>query len=63
VTLDPGESKVVHVDFPTSALAESQGDINAAAPPSVEAGSYILQIDKNDTTPYDVALSASFIVK
>jgi beta-glucosidase len=62
VTLSPGESKVVHVSFPASALAESQGDINSAAPPTVEPGSYILQLDKNNTTPYDVDLSAPFTV-
>ena len=62
VTLDAGESKVVHVSFPTSALAESQGDINAAAPPTVEPGSYIVQLNKNDTTPYDVDLSAAFTI-
>ena len=62
VTLDAGESKVVHVSFPTSALAESQGDINAAGPPTVEPGSYIVQLDKNDTTPYDVDVSAPFTI-
>jgi len=62
VTLGAGESKVVHVSFPTSALAESQGDINAAGPPTVEAGSYIVQLNKNDTTPYDVDVSAAFTI-
>jgi beta-glucosidase len=62
VTLGPGESKVVHVSFPASALAESQGDINSAAVPTVEPGSYVLQLNKNDTTPYDVAVSAPFTI-
>ncbi len=62
VTLGAGESKVVHVSFPTSALAESQGDINAAGPPTVEPGSYIVQLNKNDTTPYDVDVSAAFTI-
>jgi beta-glucosidase len=62
VTLDPGESQVVHVSFPASALAESTGDINASGPPTVESGNYIVQLDKNDTTPYDVDLSASFTI-
>jgi beta-glucosidase len=62
VTLGAGESTVVHVSFPASALAESQGDINTAARPTVERGSYIVQINKNDTTPYDVDLSAPFTI-
>jgi beta-glucosidase len=62
VTLGPGESKVVHVSFPASALAESQGDINSAAVPTVEPGSYVLQLNKNDTTPYDVDVSAPFTI-
>ncbi len=62
VSLAAGESKVVHVSFPTSTLGESQGDINSVAPPTVESGNYILQLDKNDTTPYDVAVSAPFSI-
>ena len=62
VTLDPGQSKVVTVAFPVSTLAESQGDINAAGPPTVEPGSYVVQLNKDTTTPYDVAASASFTV-
>jgi hypothetical protein len=50
------------VQFPVFALAESQGDINTDAPPSVEPGNYIAQLDKNDTTPYDVAASAPFTI-
>jgi beta-glucosidase len=62
VTLDGGQSTTVHVQFPVSALAESQGDIDASAPPTVEPGSYVVQLDKNDTTPYDVAASAPFTI-
>jgi beta-glucosidase len=62
VALAAGQSKVVHVSFPASALGESQGDINTAAPPTVEPGGYIVQIDKNDPTPYDVDLSAPFTI-
>ncbi len=63
VTLAAGASSTVHVKFPASDLAVSQGDINSAAAPSVEEGSYILQIDKDDTTPYDVAASANFAIQ
>jgi beta-glucosidase len=62
VTLDARASQLVHVSFPASALGESEGDINTAAPPTVEPGGYVLQIDKNDTTPYDVAVSAPFTI-
>ena len=62
VTVGADESKVVHVSFPASALGESQGDINAAAAPTAEAGGYVVQLDKNDTTPYDVAQSAPFTI-
>jgi beta-glucosidase len=62
VTLDPGQSKVVTVPFPVSALAESQGDIDAAGPPAVEPGSYLVQLNKNTTTPYDVAATAPFTI-
>ena len=62
VTLAAGQSKQVRVTFPTSVLGESQGDINSAAPPTVQAGNYILQIDKDDTTPYDVDVSAPFTI-
>ncbi len=62
VDLAAGQSKVVHVSFPVSTLAETQGDINASGPPSVEPGSYAVQIDKDDTTPYDVAASAPFTI-
>ncbi len=62
VTLAAGQSKQVHLTFPLSALGVSAGDINAAAPPSVQRGGYVLQLDRNDTTPYDVDLSAPFTV-
>jgi beta-glucosidase len=62
VTLGAGQAKTVHVQFPVSRLAETQGDINAAAPPTVEPGHYIVQLDKDDTTPYDVAASAPFTI-
>jgi beta-glucosidase len=62
VTLDGGASKDVHVAFPVSSLAETQGDINASGPPTVEPGSYVVQLNKNTTTPYDVAVSAPFTV-
>ena len=62
VTLDPGQSKEVTVPFPVSALAKSQGDINAAGPPAVEPGSYVVQLNKNTTTPYDVAAEAPFTI-
>jgi len=63
VTLAPGMSKQVKVSFPTSSLGVSMGDINSAATPSVQAGGYIVQIDKDDTTPYDVAVSAPFTIQ
>ena len=62
VDLAPGESKTVQVSFPTSTLAETHGDINAAGRPTVEPGGYIVQLDKNTTTPYDVAQSAAFTI-
>jgi beta-glucosidase len=62
VELDPGQSKPVTVSFPVSALAKSQGDINSAGPPSVEPGSYVVQLNKDTTTPYDVAESAAFTI-
>jgi len=62
VSLDPGQSEVVQVTFPASTLAETQGDINASGPPTVEPGSYLVQIDKNTTQPYNVEVSATFTV-
>jgi beta-glucosidase len=63
VTLRAGESRTVRVTFPTSALAQSQGDIDASGPPTVQRGSYVLQLNKNSTTPYEVDLSAPFTVR
>jgi len=60
--LAAGASQAVKVTFPASALARSQGDINASGPPTVEPGGYVLQVDKDDTTPYDVAASAPFTI-
>ncbi|MDQ1721555.1 MAG: beta-glucosidase [Pseudonocardiales bacterium] len=62
VTLDAGQSKAVRVTFPVSTLAETQGDINASGPPTVEPGSYVVQLDKNTTTPYAVEVSAPFTI-
>jgi len=60
VTLDAGQSKTVDVRFSVSTLAETQGDIDASAPPTVAPGAYVVQLNKNNTTPYDVAASALF---
>jgi beta-glucosidase len=62
VTLAAGQSKVVQVRFRASWLAETPGDINASGPPSVAPGSYVVQLDKNTTTPYDVEVSAPFTI-
>ena len=62
VDLAAGQSKTVSVTFPTSTLAETQGDINASAPPTVQAGTYIVQLDKNDRSPYRVDQSATFTI-
>jgi beta-glucosidase len=62
VELMPGQSKVVHVTFPTSALAVTPGDMASTSPPEVDPGAYQLVLDKNWTTPYDVALSAPFTI-
>jgi beta-glucosidase len=43
-------------------LAETQGDIDASGPPKVEPGDYVVQLNKNTTTPYDVAASAPFTI-
>jgi beta-glucosidase len=62
VTLAAGQSTTAHVTFPVSTLAETQGDIDASAPPTVEPGGYVVQLNKNDTTPYDVAAAAPFTI-
>jgi beta-glucosidase len=56
VTLNPGQTKTVHVAFPASALAVTPGDISGAAPPQVELGAYQAQIG----TP--ASLSADFTI-
>jgi beta-glucosidase len=62
VSLKAGQSTQVAVSFPVSALGWTQGDINASGPPTVQPGSYLLQLDKNTTMPYDVEVSAPFTV-
>jgi beta-glucosidase len=62
VTVGAHQSQVVTVKFPVSTLGESQGDINASGPPTVEPGSYEVQLNNNNTTPYDVAVKASFTI-
>ncbi|MDP9220149.1 MAG: glycoside hydrolase family 3 C-terminal domain-containing protein [Actinomycetota bacterium] len=62
VALAAGQSKVVTITFAVSTLAETQGDINASGPPTVQPGAYLAQLDKNTTTPYDVEASAPFTV-
>jgi beta-glucosidase len=56
VTLNPGQTKTLHVAFPASALAVTPGDISGAAPPQVELGAYQVQIG----TP--ASLSADFTI-
>jgi beta-glucosidase len=53
VTLNPGESKTVHLTFPTSTLAVTPGDVDGTSRPQVEPGSYQVQVD---------ALSATFTI-
>jgi beta-glucosidase len=62
VNVAAGKTKTVTVSFPASALGVSMGDINSAAPPSVQPGVYQVVLDKNDTAPYDVAETAPFSV-
>ncbi|HKS99465.1 MAG TPA: glycoside hydrolase family 3 C-terminal domain-containing protein, partial [Rugosimonospora sp.] len=45
VTLDSGQSTVVHLSFPVSVLAVTPGDIDSTAPPQVEPGGYQVQVD------------------
>jgi beta-glucosidase len=63
VDLAAQQSKTVSVVFPASALGMSQGDINTAAPPTVQPGSYVVQIDADSTTPYQVVASAPFTLQ
>jgi beta-glucosidase len=62
VALNGGQSKVVTVSFKVSKLAVTQGDINATGRPTVQPGSYAVQLNKNTTTPYDVAATAPFTI-
>jgi beta-glucosidase len=62
VTLDAGQSQTVTVSFSVSKLAETMGDINASGPPTVERGAYVVQLNQNTTTPYEVAASAPFTI-
>jgi beta-glucosidase len=45
VDLAPGQSKVVHVSFPASALAVTPGDLDSTARPRVETGDYQVLVD------------------
>ena len=63
VTLAAGQSQTITVEFPVSTLGETQGDIDASGPPTVEPGSYIVQLNNNVTTPYSVATSAPFTIR
>jgi len=65
VTLDAGQSQTVHVQFPVSTLGETQGDINASGPPTVEPGDYLVQLPKDSIgtpNPYDFEAQASFTI-
>jgi len=53
---------MVSVRFKASLLGETAGDIDASGPPTVQPGDYVLQLNKNTTTPYEVDLSAKFTV-
>jgi len=57
VTLNAGQSRTVQVSFPVSSLAVTPGDIDSASPPSVETGSYQVQIG----TP--ATLNADFTIR
>jgi beta-glucosidase len=54
VTLDPGQSKTVHLSFPVSQLAVTPGDLEATAPPQVEPGRYEVQVDRM-TAPFTIS--------
>jgi beta-glucosidase len=65
VTLGAGQSKTVTVSFPVSKLGETQGDIDASGPPSVEPGGYIVQLPKDSIgtrNPYEAEASAPFTI-
>lgn len=44
VTLEPGQSRVVHVPFSVSTLAVTPGDVDGTARPRVETGAYQVQV-------------------
>jgi beta-glucosidase len=44
VTLEPGQSQIVRVEFPLSTLAVTPGDIEDTAKPEVERGTYTLEV-------------------
>jgi beta-glucosidase len=54
VTLDPGQSKTVHMSFPVSQLAVTPGDIDSTGRPQVEPGAYQVQVD---------AMTADFTIR
>ncbi len=62
VSVAAGKAEVVRVRFRVSTLAVSAGDINGSGRPTVQPGGYVVQLDKNTTTPYDVAVSANFTI-
>src|SRR5262249_40399886 len=53
VTLNPGQSNVVHLSFPVSALAVTPGDVDSTARPQVPTGAYRVQVD-NLTAPFTI---------
>jgi len=54
VTLSPGQSKVVHLSFPTRVLAVTPGDVDATGRPQVQPGAYQVQVD---------TMSANFTIR
>jgi beta-glucosidase len=53
VTLAAGETRTVHLNFPASRLAVTQGDIGAAGTPAVAAGTYQL-VAGTSTAPFTI---------
>lgn len=49
VSLDPGQSKTLHLSFPVSQLAVTPGDLDDTARPQVEPGGYQVQVDTMST--------------
>jgi hypothetical protein len=54
----PGESRSVSVNFSTSRLALTPGDIDSIAPPEVMPGEYVVEIP-TASTPADLFPTAS----